>query len=268
MKKLICSVVLFAVAISSFGQGSTPPPYHNPLILGYYLVSLDSTGCNGPFTVNSPTSRNYPVVILTGNGALGAPTFNGFSLHAGSASFLMGDSVAGSTGFWAIEGPNGTSKIALDTSLAQPGVTILPNTNKYIFTDNFILIGDDSFITDVSSTTIGQVFTKTGPHTEQFASPASGIYTIQNAAPTTGTTVTSNGATQLVLNPAGTLAALTVAFPASPTNGQLFSIASTQIITALTLTSTSTINGTITTLAANGGATWVFDTSLTAWIRK
>lgn len=90
----------------------------------------------------------------------------------------------------------------------------------------------------------------------------------QYATPTTGTTVTSNGNSQLVVNPAGTLLALTIAFPSSPIDGQQFNIASTQILTGLTLTSGATILGTLTTLAAaNGFAGWVYSSTASSWIR-
>lgn len=57
----------------------------------------------------------------------------------------------------------------------------------------------------------------------------------QTATPTTGTTVTCAGVLPgLVLTPAGTLATLTIKLPSSAVNGQLYWVASTQIITAVT----------------------------------
>ena len=90
----------------------------------------------------------------------------------------------------------------------------------------------------------------------------------QYATPLTGTTVTSNGSQQLVINPAGTLSALTVAFPATPVDGQKFDISCTQIITGLTLTSSATILGTLTTFAAvDGFAGWVYSATAVSWVR-
>jgi hypothetical protein len=70
-----------------------------------------------------------------------------------------------------------------------------------------------------------------------------GNFTIQNVVPISGFTVVSNGSNALDLNPATTLSSLTIDFPASPVNGQLFYITSTQSITSLTLSSISTIQG-------------------------
>lgn len=59
----------------------------------------------------------------------------------------------------------------------------------------------------------------------------------------------------LYVNPAGTIAAMTVVFPADESSrvGQILRVFSTQIVTALTVTSTSlTIKGTaVTALAVN-----------------
>jgi hypothetical protein len=91
----------------------------------------------------------------------------------------------------------------------------------------------------------------------------------QYATPLTGTTVTSDGSQQLIVNPAGTLLALTIDFPATPVDGQRFDIACTQIITGLTLTAAATILGTLTTFAAaNATASWIYSTGASAWVRQ
>jgi len=91
----------------------------------------------------------------------------------------------------------------------------------------------------------------------------------QYAAPLTGDTVTSNGSQQLIINPLGTLLALTVDFPATPVDGQRFDISCTQIITGLTLTAAATILGTLTTFAAaNAFAGWVYSATAAAWVRQ
>lgn len=91
--------------------------------------------------------------------------------------------------------------------------------------------------------------------------------TFQYATPTTGQTVTANGAKYLVINPSGSLLALTIAFPSSPTNGQLFSISSTQVVTTLTLTSSGTVDGTLTGIAANGTAGWIWVATISSWVK-
>jgi hypothetical protein len=88
--------------------------------------------------------------------------------------------------------------------------------------------------------------------------------------PLTGFSVqVPNGATSLLLNPAGTLAAGTIIFPTVPMDGQWLTIASSQTITALTLTAPAgqTILSPITTLAANSNAKWQYVASVATWFR-
>lgn len=92
----------------------------------------------------------------------------------------------------------------------------------------------------------------------------------QYAVPTTGQTVTAASNTnRLLINPAGTLLALTVVFPSPASDNQLFQFTSTQILTGLTMTSGSdTVKGALTAVAAvNGFASWVYDLPTTTWYR-
>jgi hypothetical protein len=93
----------------------------------------------------------------------------------------------------------------------------------------------------------------------------------QVATPTTGQTVTianQDDDIRLLLNPAGTLLALTIVFPSAPRDGQMVTICSTQILTGLTLTSGGTILGALTTIAAiNGYASYVYDLAGNTWYR-
>lgn len=53
------------------------------------------------------------------------------------------------------------------------------------------------------------------------------LQNVQTATPTTGQTVTvTTNVTALHIDPAGTLAALTITLPASPVNGQMLMIGS------------------------------------------
>lgn len=92
-------------------------------------------------------------------------------------------------------------------------------------------------------------------------------YAVQYATPTTGQTVVANGAGALVINPAGTLVALTITFPASPIDGQAFEILSTQIVTTMTL-SGGTIASALTTIGVNGAARWRYSTTAATWMRS
>jgi hypothetical protein len=81
--------------------------------------------------------------------------------------------------------------------------------------------------------------------------PNAGVHT---RTPTTGTTVIlPKGTTDVYLNPAGTLAALTVRLPPSPLPGMVVSLASSQTITTLTVQNAAggAVAGAPTTLAIN-----------------
>lgn len=92
--------------------------------------------------------------------------------------------------------------------------------------------------------------------------------TYSQQAPATSFNITAS-TNYLVLVPAGTLAAGTVTFPNNVPDGKTFTLSSTQTITALTLTPNTgqTINGGLTTISANGFATWLFDSSNNNWYR-
>lgn len=87
---------------------------------------------------------------------------------------------------------------------------------------------------------------------------------------TTGFTATiaNNISTQLY-NPAGTLASGTTTMPATPINGQLLRISSSQTITAWTLSPNSgqTLNNAPTTLAAGLGVSYIYVLASTTWYR-
>jgi hypothetical protein len=94
------------------------------------------------------------------------------------------------------------------------------------------------------------------------------LYSYQ--VPVNGFSITAaQGVTSLILNPAGTLATGTITFPSSPIDGQILSIATTQIITTLTLVPAAgqTIYGTVTTMAANSHDAWQYVASVHSWFR-
>jgi hypothetical protein len=98
------------------------------------------------------------------------------------------------------------------------------------------------------------------------------LYPVRSSlTPVTGFTATpAQGITQLVLNPAGTLATGTITFPQLPGDNQPFCVMSSQAITALTLNTAdgTTINGAATTLAANSSIKWRFQSAANAWFRE
>ena len=91
------------------------------------------------------------------------------------------------------------------------------------------------------------------------------------AAPVSGSTVqAANNASMLSLQPAGTIAALTVALPTVPFDGQRVQIFSSQAITALTLTAspgTVSAAGAVTALTAGQSIEYFYVASTATWNR-
>ncbi|MGH7174939.1 MAG: hypothetical protein ACREGR_01100, partial [Minisyncoccia bacterium] len=88
--------------------------------------------------------------------------------------------------------------------------------------------------------------------------------------PVTGFSLTIGaGIDNLILDPAGTLATGTVTMPAAPLDGQRVTIASSHIVTTLTVQGNTgqTLDGTITSIAANGFATWIYLATPATWYR-
>lgn len=94
------------------------------------------------------------------------------------------------------------------------------------------------------------------------------IPTQQYVAPTTGQTITvnTNGYVQLRINPAGTLLALTITLPGSPSDGDTVEVASSQAVTTLTM-SGGTIVGPLTTMAVGTFAVYQYVASASSWFR-
>lgn len=90
-------------------------------------------------------------------------------------------------------------------------------------------------------------------------------------SPLTGQTLTvpfTAGNVWLVITPAGTIAALTVALTGTFTDGMEITLNTSQTITALTITTTSgSLQGSPTTLAANGFASLRYDAGTNTWRR-
>lgn len=94
-----------------------------------------------------------------------------------------------------------------------------------------------------------------------------------DAAPLTGTSITMpNGIAKLLLDPAGTIAALTVVTsPATAlVDGQELQISTSQTVTALTVTggTGTTIAATITTVTANAPVDLVYHAATAKWVSQ
>ena len=93
---------------------------------------------------------------------------------------------------------------------------------------------------------------------------------LEYQTPLTGFSITPSDTTNtLVIDPAGALLNGTVTMPANPVNGQKLTILSTMAITTLTISPNAgqALDGTLTTIAANGFGSWVYRLSNTTWYR-
>lgn len=91
------------------------------------------------------------------------------------------------------------------------------------------------------------------------------ISTVQYEVPLAAETVTVGQTSHLILNPAGTLATLTIEFPASPKDGQLFNVTSSQIVTALTVTGASFADAAPTDLAVFTPLQYIYSADSDSW---
>lgn len=90
----------------------------------------------------------------------------------------------------------------------------------------------------------------------------------QYTTPTTGATVTvnPNGHVKLVINPAGSLLALTVTLPSSPQDGDMVSLTSSQAVTTLTMNG-GMIVGALSTLSIASFAQYCYNSDSSSWYR-
>lgn len=93
-------------------------------------------------------------------------------------------------------------------------------------------------------------------------------YAVQTAAPLTAGTVTVNSGrcVILVINPAGTIATLTIALAGTPLDGDQVTVTSTQIVGTLTLNG-GTILGPLTALVVGGFASFMYHSAIGKWLR-
>lgn len=111
---------------------------------------------------------------------------------------------------------------------------------------------------------------KAGPTFTGKATLAGIAYTFERITPvTTDSVVIGNNTSLYIINPAGTIAALTVTMPATPTAGQVVTISSSQIVTTLTLSGNTgqTIIGALAALAVGGFASYIWVNTDSKWYR-
>jgi hypothetical protein len=101
----------------------------------------------------------------------------------------------------------------------------------------------------------------------------SALASYSTQAPTTGSTITTTpGLRHLSLNPAATIATLTVNLPPYPRNNDTFEVMSIQTVTALTVPASArptgqSVNGATQPISVGPGVahSWRYNTSLLEW---
>lgn len=159
-----------------------------------------------------------------------------------------------------------TANAQLDGRVEFPGTmaqAVVANPSANAFPNGTLIMCSD-----------GVMFTNKTANTYYGFTPlgigASANASLSRQVPLTGASIqVAAGVYTLVLNPAGTLAALTVVFPQAPVDNQNFLLTSSQIVTALTLTpgAGSTINAAATSLAANVAIEYRFVLADLKWYR-
>jgi hypothetical protein len=188
---------------------------------------------------------------------------------------------------WSVNFP-GTATSNFNGSLSVLGANILPASNTLITWNNRSRLGspaDGQFNLTNQAATSGIGFDVTTDSTIKIrtrAQTGDGSITALNistsgteidtsfiiAVPVTlGTVVMTAGTQRLIINPAGTLAVLTVTLPATPTNGQLAKVSFTQAITALTFNAPAgaTVVAAPTSAAIDTTFRFIYQTSSTSW---
>lgn len=200
--------------------------------------------------------------LLPSQGGLGLSSLTAHYLIVGNGTAAVTLLAPGTTGL-ALLSAGAAADPAYGLLLGAGGGTGVVNTGKTI-----TLAG--------SLATSGAFdVTLTATATTNVTLPASGILgiaqSLQGASPATGATVniTSGRNVYMVLTPAGTIATLLLNLPNSgQVDGDLCTVCSSQIITAVTLGAGAlTMVGAITTLALGGFAQFVYRASGTTWFR-
>jgi hypothetical protein len=193
------------------------------------------------------------------NTAFGASA--GYNLTTGTDNTLIGYEAGYSV--------TGNSNIVLgeDTS----GTLTTGNSNIWIGNNLTLITGSSNYQLDIGDLITGQTTSATSPNVSLQAAFADS----ESACAYTLTETTGFNATiqpkcgTLIIGPAGTLASGTLQLPASPVNGQIERIASTQTITAFTLQpySGTSVKNAITTIGPTLPATYMYDSGTTTWYR-
>lgn len=138
-------------------------------------------------------------------------------------------------------------------TLAEAATRIISDREVIVVTDDYsLLIGDGS---------------TTGGRTRLRGEPAGAV---PYSAPSSGATITTaSGERVRVVDPAATIAALTITLPPSPPDGHVWEGSTSQAITALTVTAAgATVLGGSFLAPANSGFSWRYVAANAHWYRR
>lgn len=238
-----------------FGSGATSNGF-NSLVFGPACLVQSSSGYNISFgsscTVAGSSTFSFVMgdTCTVGTGSSNCFVFgNNSSVAAGTAnSFAIGNNAV-SNNLGSVVWGDGAVTPNQDTGVNQWVQTFTGGYKWYIDTIGPLL--------PLQIDTSGNVVTSLGQ--------ADISYTI--LTPSTGDTITLNTSNKTtILNPAGTLATLTINMPTSPRKGQLQTVSTSQTITALTVSGNgNSIVGQPTTLVASHDFTMIFDDNAATW---
>lgn len=143
-----------------------------------------------------------------------------------------------------------------------PG-TGIPNSNGSAWLSSYSTNGTGNVVLDTSPT-----FTQDININGNLYIQGNTIESLSYEVPNTGDTINIS-LENTVIDPAATIAELTINLPAPISNGHIIRVSVTQIITALTITATSGSlgNGQPTTIGPGQGISWIYNLSTTTWYR-
>ena len=147
-----------------------------------------------------------------------------------------------------------TTRIRWDDSIFDPGDTSLDRISAGVLGVGTGAVG--SFAGSLKLTTLTHVSAEVD-------------LSYSYNTPVTGATITTvTGEQRTIVNPAGTIAALTITTPPSPVEGQIWGAASTQIVTVLTITGTAgaTVVAPFTSFAVDGNFRVIYRAAITSWL--
>lgn len=225
---------------------------------------------------NSKITRNRHDTVRNGNDT--SIVFNGayYKYSEGNMDF-------GTGGNFTINGGTGgdvsiySQQGLYESAVGDYGLTVTGGKSELLGSDNIIVVSGKENITADSLNLYGKIRIKDGTQGNgkvltsnsdglaSWASEGQLLHTI--STPTTAATVTLINNYINIINPSGTIAALTINFPNSPSNNDFIEVTFDQIVTSVTYvagTGGATIKGQINGVVG-GQKRWDYDSGTNTW---